>query len=101
VLSLAQALAALPDTADGIAAHLTAQGIRGRRGSACTCPFASYLTSLGLADPVVSVLGIGALIDGKHRRVPIRSAALEFVRRFDGGEWPELVLDDTAEVDRG
>ncbi len=99
-MNLAQALAELSDP-DGIAAHLLARGIRGRRGSACVCPLAAYLTSLGFGDPTVSVLGIGALIDGKHRRTPIRSAALEFIRRFDSGEWPELVLDDAAEVDRG
>lgn len=100
MLSLAEALAALPTAADDVAAHLHAKGIRGVRRSSCGCPLAAYLTSLGMGDPVVGVTGISARVNGRRQRVSAPPRALVyFILSFDrGAEWPELVLDDTAEA---
>jgi hypothetical protein len=99
VLSLAEALAALPGTANGIAAHLREQGIRGVRRAACRCPLTVYLTSLGFFRVSVGEIHIRAASDsasGDYVVTPGR--IVEFTERFDSGEWPELVLVDAAEA---
>ncbi len=99
MLSLAEALAALPDTADGIAAHLRAKGIRGVRENPDCCPIANYLSGTGgLYGPDVDPSRIDAFTDeGDAEQVCTPAHIAEFVRRFDDGEWPELVLDDAAD----
>jgi hypothetical protein len=94
VLSLEQALDVLPDTAGGIAAHLEVHGIKGGRVRACECALANYLTSLGFTDVMVGHSGISAIGDDRRQRVSTLPAVVhEFMTRFDGGEWPELVDD--------
>lgn len=103
MLSLAQALAALPDTADGIAAHLIALGRKGVPGDGCNCPVSNYLTGEGFHRVWVAASWTRAYAEPSSGRQVVETPAhiTEFVDRFDAGEWPELVADDTAEVDRG
>jgi hypothetical protein len=91
VLSLEQALAALPDTPDGIAAHLAERGIRGRRFSAQRCPIAAYVraetggfnvTAGRTRISATSRLGVAQA----GTPLPVR----HFMRRFDQGYYPEL-----------
>lgn len=94
MLSLAEALAALPETADGIAAHLTAKGVRGVPGDGCDCPISNYLTAYGFRRVWVTPAWMRAYPEPDVRQTvetPTRIA--DFVIRFDRGEFPELVLD--------
>jgi hypothetical protein len=87
--SLEQALAALPDTPDGIAALLREQGIRGVRTDPCACPLAVYLTGLNIEAPSVTESVVS--INGAEEWMFTPDHIEAFVRRFDGGAWPELV----------
>jgi hypothetical protein len=91
-LSLEQALAELPDTADGIAAYLTEQDCRGKREDGDYCPIATYLRGIGFlaphVDPDVAFVG-GA------ETVHLPDGARQFVYRFDEGEWPQLDIEVT------
>lgn len=100
VLSLAEALAALPDTADAIAAHLAAAGVKGVPENGECCPVANYLTGLDFDRVSVTLSRIQSRDYPDSRLADIRTPppVQAFVRRFDAGEWPELVLADTAEV---
>jgi hypothetical protein len=95
VLSLEQALAALPGTADDIAAHLAAKGIRGAREDSCNCPMVVYLTSLDFDRVNVTLSRILARAQPGGALVDVRTPwwIAEFVHRFDEGEWPELVAE--------
>jgi hypothetical protein len=91
-LSLEQALAALPETPDGIAAYLRERGIQGQPGSACSCALAVYLISHGMSDPMVCTTGISALVGGtRQRKSAPRTAIAQFIRWFDAGDYPALV----------
>lgn len=94
MLSLAEALAALPDTADGIAAHLTAKGIRGVPADSYCCPVANYLTGAGFWAASVGDIRIEVVDDdsGSEEAVTPKPVA-DFLRRFDSREWPELVSE--------
>lgn len=95
MLSLAEALAALPGTADDIAAHLHEQGVRGVPDIGECCPIANYLTGLGFDRVSVTLSRVQARPPDRHLddvRTPWWIA--EFVHRFDEGAWPELVVDD-------
>lgn len=92
MLTLAQALVELPDTADGIAEYLAERGHRGRRGSACRCPLASYFcAACGTPDITVGPNTIFVGSDELCVEAPTPEALFKFMRRFDKGEWPELV----------
>lgn len=95
-LSLEQALAELPDTADGIAAYLTEQECRGKREDGDYCPIANYLRGIGFRDPHV---GLALAFEGVHEAetVHLPDGARRFVARFDEGEWPELDIDNPEE----
>jgi len=93
-MTLAQALAALPDTADGIAAHLAAADIQGRPGSACHCPIATYLTRHGFGAVHVDEIRIWVGEGACQRRMNTPPAVAAFMRQFDRGEWPALVVAD-------
>lgn len=99
MLSLAQALAALPDTADGIAAHLAEKGIRGGRREAEHCPIANYLTGTGFHTASVSPLCVIAWVEtdlGRAETADLPDRVNQFVSRFDAGEWPALVCEPEA-----
>lgn len=96
MLTLEQALAELPDTADGIAAYFAEQGITGQRNHNYCCPVANYVKrTTAVEDPAVEpglVEGFGG--EGEELVCETPAAVKEFVERFDKGAWPELVVAD-------
>jgi hypothetical protein len=90
VLSLARALAELPDTADSIAVMLIEADCQGSPRNGRRCPMANYLRRLGFPTPFVQPdyvqLGGDMPSTSPHLR--------EFIERFDDGEWPELAAPD-------
>lgn len=100
MLSLAEALAELPDTADGIANHLIVEGIRGVREMPNCCPVANYLTRAGFHLVEVTADEVTAdevTADDGWRRIETPNGVASFVLRFDQGEWPELVDEPEAD----
>jgi hypothetical protein len=93
VLTLPEALAALPSHPDAIAARLGAYGIRGVRGDSCNCPVVHYLTGLGFDAVVVDEDTAVARAGGVTQSARTPHAVAEFILGFDGGAWPELVSD--------
>lgn len=96
VLTLSEALAALPKTADGIATFLAERGIKGVRKDDCICPIAQYLTGFGSWEwsPEVGCNYIAAEDDdGEGFRESTPEHVTEFIVRFDGGAWPDLVAE--------
>lgn len=93
MLSLAEALAAMPDTADGIADRLAELGIRGARKDDFCCPIANYLKrTANVVDPAVDAGFVEGLVENGEEVVCGTSEAVaDFVLRFDLGAWPELV----------
>lgn len=94
MLSLAEALAALPDTADGIAARFAEQGIRGVPRDSYCCPVANYLTGKGFVAAAVGDIRIEAVDEdcGCEEAVTPKPVA-DFLKKFDSRAWPELVTD--------
>jgi hypothetical protein len=84
----------LGDTPDTIAAALRAGGHVGNRNHATSCPVAQYLAGRFPCSRV----GYGVIqvfIPGKQVPIEITMpmAISLFVRRFDAGEYPDLVDD--------
>ncbi|HET6793395.1 MAG TPA: hypothetical protein VFH45_03075 [Acidimicrobiales bacterium] len=88
-----------------VAASLARAGVKGNRSDATGCPVATYLHAVTGADPQVRMLGVTTrrvLINRRrhwwtpHTRVALPAGVRNFVRRFDLGEFSELV----AETDR-
>lgn len=79
-----QALAALGDTPDAVAAELRRLGVKGRRRDAFGCPIAEYLRMLGLAGMV----GTWAVNGESLTAFP---AVRDFILAFDRhGQYLEL-----------
>lgn len=85
--ALEQALAELPDTADGIARMLIEADCQGTLQDGRCCPMANYLIRLGFTEPFVQP----DYVQVNSATPPTPSALREFVGRFDAEEWPELV----------
>lgn len=84
------ALAALGDTAEQVAATLTAAGCTGQRHEAYECPVYRWLQSRGL--PVESVVSNAVYLkDAPYKEIRLPGAVRCFVSRFDRGEFPGLV----------
>lgn len=98
MLTLEQALAQLPDSADGIAAYLIEQKCRGVRADSCYCPIAKYLDGAGFGSASVADVAVEAYIGDIWYGADNPPHITEFVRRFDKGEWPELALTEGEEV---
>lgn len=98
---LADALAELPDTAEKIAAMLSAEGIKGEQSCLSRCPLAVWLTLRVGARCKVGTDHAWVLNEvGKTDFVVgMPFAAIQFVTRFDGDhgdgprtcDWPELI----------
>lgn len=100
-LSLEQALAELPDTADGIAAYLTEQDCRGKRENGNCCPLANYLArNSQFRDPFVDTSYVRARLDGDRwgHMVDTPEHIREFVLGFDRGKWPDLDIEVTPDA---
>jgi hypothetical protein len=91
--SLAQALAELPDTADGIADFFRERGIRGVPADSYCCVVANYLISRGFTAAAVGDIRIEACDDdcGSDEAVTPKPVS-DFLKRFDSHAWPELVM---------
>jgi hypothetical protein len=96
-LTLDQALAELPDTADGIADRMRALDIKGRRQDDFCCPIANWLIGKGFEDPMVGEEWCEAL-DDDPTQTDTPPAVAEFVRRFDAGVYLDLVETETSGV---
>jgi hypothetical protein len=97
-MTLEQALAELPDTADGIAAYFIAQDCRGRRKDSLRCPIAKYLDGTGeFHRPEVTESAISYEV-GEHDQHMVLTPdhMTEFITRFDKGEWPDLDIDQAV-----
>lgn len=95
---VAAALARLGDTADAVAATLTAAGITGRQCNNKICPVARYLRSECLildSDRVVVESSFVALDDAN---LNIPRAVSDFIGLFDGGYFPGLIEPSTGPV---
>jgi len=90
-LTLAQVLAELPDTADGIADRMRALGIKGKRGRSCCCPLANYLVSEGFDQAIVGESWIEVLYDSGSVECDTPPVIAEFIDRFDAGVYLDLV----------
>lgn len=98
-MKLSDAIAELPDTADGIAAYFIERQVRGYCGDPQFCPVAKYLNGTGY---FVETAATGMKIDaylagpppgGDHLdEVATADHVREFIKRFDRGDWPELRL---------
>ena len=82
-MTLEQALAWLPDDADGIALVIYAAGIRGDHGSR-TCPLAELLSLLTRRNVFVDMGSCFYALDVTTKRLLLPPAARVFVRNFDG-----------------
>lgn len=93
-------LTSLGDTADDVAVNLQALGIRGDRGKSRCCPITLYLKSYNVGHIIVfpgctiveSIIGatdLGKLECCYIYSIQHLSAVREFMRRFDGGAYPQ------------
>jgi len=87
----ARLLERLGSTADEVAASLKRLGVKGRRGSALTCPLAKYLNSRLPGTQPTKVSSVSFQVTGSQLYVP--AGCSDFVRRFDIGRYPELDID--------
>ncbi len=92
----AQVTGALDDLGDHhekVAARLAELGHLGEQRDTGECPVARYLTAaLGVKHVVVApTVAFVFRHDGSSIAVRMPAAAGEFVRRFDAGEFPDLV----------
>jgi hypothetical protein len=107
---LKAALTALGTTLDAVVRNLSAMGVQGRRGVECECALAAYLQLVVPDAPRVHVYLDDNdtevhVVTGTVRRalgVGVTASAVvggplpTFVRRFDGGAYPDLEVSDAA-----
>lgn len=92
MLTLAEALAELPDTADGIADRMRALGIKGKRQDDYCCPIANFLMGKGFEEACVGESWIEVCDDDSgSEEADTPPAVSEFVSRFDAGVYLDLV----------
>lgn len=91
--SLQSLINSLPDTADGIAAYLEGQGIKGLQGLSGVCPLATLMRRNGFQFPKVAAdirNNDMRSLDGVCEVVEHTPATYAFMRRFDVGLFPQL-----------
>jgi hypothetical protein len=98
------ALQSLGSTAEDVADTLISGGWRGFPGDAGTCPVALYLTTM-LPFVRSAAVGVGGAtvytVGDTDVDVDLPPAVADFVRAFDVGAYPELVVtacDDNGDV---
>ena len=101
---LITALQSLGSTAEDVADTLISGGWRGFPGDAGTCPVALYLTTM-LPFARSAVVGVGGAtvhtVGDTDIDADLPPAVSVFVRAFDSGAYPELVVtacDDNGDV---
>ena len=102
---IAAALARLGDTPDAVAATLTAAGITGAQCETGDCPVARYVRAecgIGLSCLVLAEANRVSIIatrdDGSiiATRAVVPSPVSDFIRMFDGGDYPALIAPSTG-----
>jgi hypothetical protein len=86
-------------TPDSIAAHLRSLGIKGKRNSGCDCPVAIWLS--GAFGQRGEVGECAFKFSGSPLQLDFGSPLVEFVNRFDAGEYPDLVADEMPLTSEG
>lgn len=90
--ALGEALAALPNTTDGIAAFFRERGIRGPIRQPRGCPVAVYLRQKGFTNIYAGPMLITATAPNGEIQSEITPQHVAwFVSRFDMRHWPELI----------
>lgn len=88
-MTIAEALKMLDaGDADGVSVLIAAEGIRGAQGRSCECPVAKWLSR---AVGQRCVVGMEYAWQTSGRAIYMPLSVLAFRRRFDRGEYPELV----------
>lgn len=96
---IAELIAELGDTPDGIAYRLTKAGITGYRADATCCPIANYLLC---AEPLLDSIDVlGDSIDyrtttGESGSLTVPDEINDFVCRFDTDRYPHLLTRSEA-----
>ncbi|GGL05329.1 hypothetical protein [Mangrovihabitans endophyticus] len=95
--TITKALTSLGATADEIAETLVIGGWRGLRNDAGACPISRYLTSVlpGADDVVTGTAQLTVLSRHAELDVDLPPAVEQFVRAFDDGGFPDLVVTVT------
>jgi hypothetical protein len=98
VTALGADLAALGDTVDEVAASLIAANITGLRCTAGQCPVSVYLSRKGYGRPQVGayLAAVEGITEADRVSVTLPPAVIEFVRRFDAGDFPALQATPTG-----
>lgn len=93
IADLAAEMARLGGTPEQVAATLADLHVSGQPRNACACPVANFVKGLGFKAALVGLRSVSGSTDGESFDVeaPAGVAVIEFARRFDEGEWPELV----------
>jgi hypothetical protein len=93
---LYEALCELGDTPDEVAAKLYEAGFKGERETGYSCPIAVYLNSAAAAfeacvEPEDVWLNSVNEFDHVRLHAVPPAAVADFILKFDGGEYPDLV----------
>ena len=91
--NLERDLRSLGTSAAGVARKLRRAGVRGNRGGVMGDPVSVWLEGRGWYLAVLSSEGFTAVSDGEpdyYVECVALGPILEFLRRFDAGEWEEL-----------
>lgn len=85
-------LDALPKSADEIAKYLKEAGVKGSKMSTANCPLANHFSARGVRVSVGS-----SILDNSTGAVLEKSPSyvIDFISKFDNGEYPDLVDDRT------
>lgn len=100
MMTITEALAALPEEPNEIAALFGTLGIKGRAADACRCPIHQYL-ALKVGEDAIDTVGINSawgnptvLKEGYpyNTEYPLPWAAQVFISHFDQGRYPALEI---------
>lgn len=85
-------------TADELANFLIGEGVQGRIEAANSCVIAVYLKKTTGYTTYVDALDVGFYLDsGLVEQIDCTEVMGEFIKRFDDGEYPSLIVDDVNE----
>lgn len=91
----------------GIAKLLAQEGIKGRPGWSHLCPVARFLSREAGCEVLVDFVAgdeLVAILDEGYNwplQIKVPDSVKEFVKRFDNGEFPELIEGEQPPAERG
>ncbi len=95
-MTFLEAIKSLGETPEEVTLALQAQGIKGYRQMASSCPVARYLNACGFPHVTVSTSAKryrdGSKESESEESVYLCAGVQEWIRRFDDGEYPEFYL---------